>query len=107
MTWWSGAWRESPIDLRDQDVWRGAFRNPDDVRRLARIGKRGQVAEDDDVRVRHGRPQDVDEIRRSPDLVSDELEHPRVDLPSLRVISDQEHPRRWTADCHRAAIILS
>jgi hypothetical protein len=106
----AGAWRESLINASDEDVWGRSFRNPDDVRRLSRIGKRGQVAKHDDVRVRHWRAQDVDEICRPPDFVADELEHPRVDLPGLRVISDKEHPGRWTgwtADSHRGAIILS
>jgi hypothetical protein len=106
----AGARRESLINAGDEDVWWRSFRNPNDVRRLSRIRKRGQVAEDDEVGVRCRSAQGVEEIGGPSDFVAHELQHARVDLPGLRVISDEEHPgrwTRWTADSHRGAIILS
>ena len=102
-----GARRESSINVSDEHVWRRSFRNPDDLRILSGVRERGQVAKDDEVGVRCRRAQGVDEIGYPSDVVSHELEHPTVDLAGFRVISDQEDSGRWTADCHRGAIILA
>lgn len=98
---------ESSVNVSDQNVWGRPFWDPDDLRRLTGVRERRQVAENDEVGLRRRGAQGIDEIGRSNDFVTHELEHPTVDLAGLGVISDQEDSGRWTADRHRGAIILS
>jgi len=96
------------MDLGNEIVGRHAIRRPDNHGRLARIGKDGELAKDDDIGIRHGAAEDVDEALGLGDVVAGNLERTRVVLAEPGVIRNQQdsgHPADRRV--HRTVIIQS